>query len=110
VTYKDESLATLLTRERPSLPLPNLLMYVPCVDLPHVGVVAQSPGSILAFRDSIWPVGTDTSPFAGVPDLYPLVRLPLSDSPDPPGEVAVYEVDRHIEGGVLVPADEDPPA
>jgi hypothetical protein len=110
VTYKDESLATLLTRERPSLPLPNLLMYVPCVDLPRVGVVAQSPGSILAFRDSMWPVGTDTSPFAGVPDLYPLVRLPLSDSPDPPGDVAVYEVDRDIEGGVLVPAEEDPSA
>jgi hypothetical protein len=110
VTYKDESLATLLDRESPSLPLPNLLMYVPCAKLPRVGAVAQTPGAILAFRDSMWPVGTDTSPFAGVPDLYPLVRLPLSDSPDPPGEVAVYEVERHIEGGVLVPAEQDPSA
>jgi hypothetical protein len=110
VTYENESLATLLERESPSLPLPNLLMYVPCVDLPRVGVVAQTPGSILAFRDSMWPVTTDTSPFAGVPDLYPLVRLPLSDSPDPPGEVAVYEVDQHLEGGVLVPPEQSPSA
>jgi hypothetical protein len=103
VTYENESLATALRREAPALPLPNLLTYVPCVDLPRVGSIAQAPGSILAFRDSMWPVGTGTSPFDGLTDVYRIVRLPLSDSPDPPGEVALYEVDRHIDGGVVAP-------
>jgi Mycobacterial cell wall arabinan synthesis protein len=103
VTYENESLAAALQREAPALPLPNLLTYVPCVDLPRVGAVAQAPGSILAFRDSMWPVGTGTSPFDGLTDVYRIVRLPLSDSPDPPGEVALYEVDRHIDGGVVAP-------
>jgi hypothetical protein len=103
VTYENESLATALQREAPALPLPNLLTYVPCVDLPRVDSAAQAPGSILAFRDSMWPVGTGTSPFDGLTDVYRIVRLPLSDSPDPPGEVALYEVDRHIDGGVVAP-------
>jgi hypothetical protein len=58
---------------------------------------------IVAFRDTTWPLGSGTSPFDQLPDLYPLVRLPLSDSPDPPGEVAVYEVDRHIDGAAVLP-------
>jgi hypothetical protein len=108
VTYQNESLATALRRETPSLPLPNLLTYVPCVDLPRVASVAETPGSILAFRDSMWPLGTGTSPFDGVTDLYPIVRLPLSDSPERPGEVALYEVDRHLDGAVMAPPVQSP--
>jgi cell wall arabinan synthesis protein/arabinosyltransferase-like concanavalin domain-containing protein len=85
----------------PALALPNLLAYVPCVKQPRVGGVAEAPGAIVAFRDSLWPLGTGTSPFDGLPDLYRIVRLPLSDSTDPPGDVAVYAVDRRIDGAAV---------
>jgi len=103
VTYDDESLARLLVRNRPSLALPNLLTYVPCVRQPRVGGVAEVPNLVLAFRDTMWPLGTGTSPFDELPELYPFVRLPLSDSQNPPGDVAVYEVDRRIEGAAIAP-------
>jgi hypothetical protein len=103
VTYEDESLARLLVRDRPSLALPNLLTYVPCVRQPRVGGVAEVPKLLLAFRDTMWPLGTGTSPFDELPELYPFVRLPLSDSQNPPGDVAVYEVDGRIEGAAIAP-------
>jgi hypothetical protein len=104
VTYEDVPLAGLLARERPSLALPNLLTYVPCVRQPRVAGVADVPNLLLAFRDTMWPLGTGTSPFDELPELYPFVRLPLSDSRNPPGDVAVYEVDRRIEGAEIAPA------
>jgi hypothetical protein len=103
VTYENESLAQLLARNQPSLALPNLLTYVPCVRQPRVGGVAGVPNLVLAFRDTMWPLGTGTSPFDELPDLYPFVRLPLSDSRNPPGDVAVYEVDQRIEGAAIAP-------
>ena len=103
VSYEDEQLTKLLEREAPALALPNLLTYLPCVDQPRVSATAEVPHVIVAFRDSMWPLGTGTSPFDGLPDLYRLIRLPLSDSPDPPGEVAVYEVDRRLEGAAVAP-------
>jgi hypothetical protein len=103
VTYEDESLAQLLVRDQPSLALPNLLTYVPCVRQPRVGGVAEVPKLLLAFRDTMWPLGTGTSPFDELSELYPFVRLPLSDSQNPPGDVAVYEVDRRIEGAEIAP-------
>jgi hypothetical protein len=104
VTYTDQSLATAVRRDTPTLAVPNLLPYVPCVRQPEVDETAQMPGAILAFRTTMWPVGAGTSPFDGVTDVYPLVRLPLSDSADRPGDVALYEVDRRIEGATLAPA------
>jgi hypothetical protein len=104
VTYEDESLATALQRSTPVLALPNLLLYVPCARQPKVADKAEVPRLLVAFRDSMWPVGTGTSPFDGLPSLYPLVRLPLSDSANPPGEVAIYEVDPHIDGAAVAPA------
>jgi hypothetical protein len=103
VTYTDETLASMLERDVPTLALPNLLTYFPCVELPVLRGVASVPAQILAFRHSTWPLGTGTSPFEHVPDLYPLVRLPLTDSPEPPEEVTVYVVDQRVEGGVLAP-------
>jgi hypothetical protein len=103
VTYEDEPLVTLLERNVPSLALPNLLTYVPCVKQPRVGGAAEVPKLILAFRDTMWPLGTGTSPFDELPELYPLVRLPLSDSQDPPADVAVYDVDRRIDGATIAP-------
>jgi hypothetical protein len=104
VSYTDDSLSSMLDTNSPALVLPNLLTYLPCTELPPVrSGVAQVPGVIVAFRDTTWPLGSGTSPFDQLPDLYPLVRLPLSDSPDPPGEIAVYEVDRHIDGAAVLP-------
>ena len=68
-----------------------------------VAGVAEVPKLVLAFRDTMWPLGTGTSPFDELPELYRFVRLPLSDSADPPDDVAVYEVDRRIEGAEIVP-------
>jgi hypothetical protein len=104
VTYRDERLITLLERQQPSLALPNLLPYVPCVRQPVVTAAAEAPKAIVAFRDSLWPLAAPASPFAELSEIYSLVRLPLSDSSNPPGGVAVYEVDQQIEGGVSVPA------
>ncbi len=108
VTYTDETLASMLEREVPPLVLPNLLTYVPCVELPVLRGIASVPTSILATRDSMWPLGTGTSPFEHVTDLYPLVRLPLTDSPDPPEEVTVYVVEQRVEGEALLPPVSQP--
>jgi hypothetical protein len=103
VTYEDERLPVALRRDAPALAVPNLLSYVPCVRQPEVRDSAGMPGAILAFRTTMWPIGSGTSPFDGVTDVYPLVRLPLSDSADPPGEVALYEVDRRLDGAAVLP-------
>jgi hypothetical protein len=105
VAYENDQLARVLRRESPTLVLPNLLTYFPCVKQPRVGGVAEVPRLIVAFRDTMWPLGTGTSPFDQLPDLYPLVRLPLSDSREPPDEVAVYAVDRRIDGAAVAPPD-----
>jgi Mycobacterial cell wall arabinan synthesis protein len=103
VSYEDESLATRLERSRPALALPNLRTYVPCIDQPTVAGTVEVPNLIVGQQGTLWPIGTGTSPFDGLPRVYNLVRLPLTDSPDPPGDVAIYEVDRRIPGGVLAP-------
>jgi hypothetical protein len=108
VTYHDGRLVGLLDQRQPSLALPNLLPYVPCVRQPLVTGVAEAPNAIVAFRDSLWPLAASASPFADLSNLYSIVRLPLSDSTDPPGEVALYEVDRHIDGGVVAPPVQSP--
>jgi hypothetical protein len=104
VTYADEPLTTALARSKPALALPDLFPYVPCVRQPRVSEAAEMPGAILARRTTMWPIGGGTSPFDGVTSVYPLVRLPLSDSADPPADVALYEVDRNIDGWRLAPA------
>lgn len=103
VRYEDEPLATYLEQRAPSLALPNLRTYVPCIQQPAVQGSAEVPNLIVGQQGTLWPIGTGTSPFDGLPRVYNLVRLPLTDSPDPPGDVAIYEVDRRIPGGVLAP-------
>ncbi len=110
VAYRDGRMITLLQQRKPSLALPNLLPYVPCVSQPVVTAATEAPQAIVAFRDSLWPLAADASPFAELSDLYPIVRLPLSDAANPPGQVALYEVDSHIEGAVLAPAVQRPSA
>jgi cell wall arabinan synthesis protein len=105
VTYEDEPLARLIRDNEPALALPNLLPYVPCARLPEVSRgVAQVPKLIVAFRDTTWPFGAGTSPIDELPDLYRLIRLPLSDSSDPPDDVVVYVVDTRTAGTALAPA------
>jgi hypothetical protein len=84
--------------------LPNLRTYLPCVTQPRVRGSVDVPGTIVGLRGSLWPLGTGTSPFEGILELYSLVRLPLSDSPNPPDDVSVYVVDQRIEGGAVAPA------
>jgi arabinosyltransferase B len=103
LSYEDESLAHRLSRSAPSLALPNLYTYVPCVEQPALQGHVEVPNLIVGQEGTLWPIGTGTSPFDGLPRVYNLVRLPLTDSPDPPGDVAIYEVDRRIPGGVLAP-------
>jgi hypothetical protein len=104
VSYDDETLTRLLARH-PAIALPNLLTYLPCVQLPPVRRgVAEVPKAIVAFRDSMWPIGAGTSAFDEVTDLYPLVRLPLSDSEVAPDDVVVYVVDTASPGAALAPA------
>jgi hypothetical protein len=103
VTYRDERLITLLESRQPSLALPNLLAYVPCVRQPIVTAATEAPKAIVGFRDSLWPLAADASPFGELSEIYSLVRLPLSDSPEPPGEVALYEVDTTIDGAAVAP-------
>jgi hypothetical protein len=105
VTYGNTHLVDLLETRSPSLALPNLLTYVPCVQQPRVGAVAEPPKAIVAFRNSMWPLGTGTSPFDGITGVYQLVRLPLTDSAAKPNEVAVYVVDDRIGGGRLLPPE-----
>jgi hypothetical protein len=105
VTYENTRLADVLESRSPSLALPNLLTYVPCVQQPQLGGVAEAPKAIVAFRNSMWPLGTGTSPFDGITGVYQLVRLPLDDPARQPNEVAVYVVDQRIEGGLLLPPD-----
>jgi len=105
VTYADEPLRRRLARTTPALALPNLLTYVPCVRQPAIHGVAEVPRLLVAQQGTVWPLGTGSSPFDGLPDLYNLVRLPLSDSAHPPGDVVVYDVDTRLPGAALAPAD-----
>jgi hypothetical protein len=106
VTYRNRRLAEVLESGGPPLVIPNLVMYVPCARQPRLSSgVAEVPGLILGLRHSIWPIATGTSPFDGVPELYPLTRLPLTDSAEPPQDVVVYRVDRRIPGAVEAPPD-----
>jgi len=76
---------------------------VPCIKQPRIRGAAEAPKLIVALQGSLWPIGTGTSPFDELAEVYSLVRLSLSDSSNPPGEVAIYEVDRHIEGASIAP-------
>jgi hypothetical protein len=107
VSYANEGLTRMLENERrPPLVLPNLAMYVPCAGQPRLSEgVAQPPGMIFGFRDSIWPLATGTSPFDEVTDLYGLTRFPLTDSADPPEEIAVYVVGEGIPRGIEARAE-----
>jgi Mycobacterial cell wall arabinan synthesis protein/Arabinosyltransferase concanavalin like domain len=107
VTYENARLADVLEAEAsPTLVLPNLATYFPCAELPAVsGGVAEPPRTLVGFTQTIWPVTGGTSPFDALPRLYPLTRFPLTDSPDPPGDVAVYVAEPRIDGGIQAPAE-----
>jgi hypothetical protein len=69
--------------------------------------VVEVPRYIITSRDfgRTWPLRyRGASPFDGVVDLYRLERLPVSDSRDAPGDVAIFAVDQRIPGTKLLPA------
>ena len=98
-------MATSLQGESRPLVLPNLVTYLPCVELPRLGGgIAEPPSHIVTPADAPSPVREpDSSPFAGVLDLYELERLPLADSANPPRDIAVFRVDREIPGAMQAP-------
>ena len=59
---------------------------------------------ILTLRTS-WPIGTRTSPFDGVFDLYGVGAMPLVDVGGQPLKAAVYTLDRRIPGAVEAPPE-----
>jgi hypothetical protein len=105
VRYEDEPLAGRLRRSAPVLALPNLLTYVACVRQPALRGAAEIPRLLVGQQGTIWPVGSGSSPFDALPDVYNLVRLPLSDSRHPPADVVVYAVDERVDGAAVARAD-----
>jgi hypothetical protein len=107
VSYENVALAELLETEGArTLALPNLVTYFPCAEQPSVAAgVAEPPRLVVGFDQTIWPVTAGTSPFDALPRLYPLTRLPLTDSPDPPRDVAIYVAEPRIPGAVPTTAD-----
>jgi hypothetical protein len=108
VKYTNETLASRLDRRGASeLVLPNMLAFTPCARLPRLadGIV-EVPATLVTTRD--WPTPfpyVPSSPFAGLFDLYPLERLTLTDSPNPPSDVVVFGVNQHIYGAREAKAD-----
>jgi hypothetical protein len=102
VSYENVALAELVEAEGiRTLVLPNLVTYVPCAEQPEIAAgVAEPARLVVAFDQTLWPVTAGTSPFDALPRLYPLTRLPTTDSPEPPQDLAVYLVDRRVEGAV----------
>jgi hypothetical protein len=108
VAYENESLGPRLAdgSARTLVP-PHFLLYVPCVEQPRlVDGAVEVPDRVVGARESFFPVfGQEATPFTGLLDVHRLRRLPLADSPAPPGTVVVYEVDRRIPGGRLAAPD-----
>ncbi|MGH7540698.1 MAG: hypothetical protein ACRELC_06850, partial [Gemmatimonadota bacterium] len=106
VRYTTETLASSLagSGSRP-LVFPNLVTYFPCASQPRLGDgIVEPPSHILLPASSASPVREpETSPFAGVLDLYDLERMPLADSKIPPEDLAVFRVDREIPGAEEAP-------
>jgi hypothetical protein len=107
VSYENVALVELLEAEGTrTLVLPNLVTYFPCAEQPEVAAgVAEPPRLIVGFDQTIWPVTAGTSPFDAAPRVFPPVRLPLTDSPDPPADLSVYVLDRTIRGAVETPVE-----
>lgn len=106
VTYATENLVRRLDDSgSASLVLPNLVTYFPCARLPLLrNGIAEVPRQIVVLRNSVSPVRYGaTSPFAGVLDLYPLERVTMADSSNPPEEFVVLGVDRRIPGAKVAP-------
>jgi hypothetical protein len=106
VGYVTESLTrSLNSGASGSLVFPHLVTYLPCVSQARLGEgIVEVPSHILISTDADSPVREpDSSPFAGVLDLYDLERLPVADSAIPPGDLAVFRVNRVIPGATEAP-------
>jgi hypothetical protein len=106
VGYVTESLARALDSSASgSLVFPHLVTYLPCVSQAGLGGgIVEVPSHILVSSDADSPVREpDSSPFAGVLDLYDLERLPVADSAIPPEDLSVFRVNRVIPGATEAP-------
>jgi hypothetical protein len=109
VTYRNQPLADLLRSQTPpALILPDLVLYVPCAGQPEVSQgSAESPGVVLGFTHTLWPIGSGTSPFDGVADVHQLTALPLTDSAEPPRGLIAYVADLSAPGAALAPPERE---
>jgi hypothetical protein len=108
ISYARTRLATMLDEGEPIAYIsPNVAMYFPCAELPHLDDgVAQAPNLLVVWHEADSPLDYTLSPFAGVLDLYELVRIPPVDASGPPfAEVAILAVDRRIPGARIAPPD-----
>jgi hypothetical protein len=71
---------------------PFVLPMVPCARLPVVSSGVGEPPNLLVDWNYPPAMTQADGPFAAVPDLYQVRRLPLTDSEDPPDNVSLYEV------------------
>ena len=107
VSYRSGRLSTVLRqRETTSLIHPSLLLYFPCARQANiVAGVAEAPTLFVWFDHPFQPHPFEpTSPFLGVRDLYSVQRLPLTDGPNPPAGVVVYDIDDRVPGALRVDA------
>jgi hypothetical protein len=106
VAYEEMRLERrLASSTAPALVMPNVRAYVPCVRQPQLAEgIVEVPGVVIG-SGSTWPLGTGTSPFDGIFDLYRVNRLPLTTSARVKWDVAVFEVDTRIPGARIVPAE-----
>jgi hypothetical protein len=108
VTYQTERLSRLLgDRIGAALIHPALFLYFPCARQPTLAKgIVEVPRYFVWFDHPFKPDPYEpTSPFLGVHDLYPVERLPLTDGPDPPAGVVVYDIDPQIPGAEVLSPD-----
>ena len=92
---------------RSALIHPALPCYFPCARQPTLaGGVVEVPRYFVWFDNGFQPHPYEpTSPFLGVHDLYAVQRVPLTDGPNPPAGVVVFEIERRISGAKVLPPD-----
>ena len=107
VSYTTEKLAGQLgDSTSSSLVHPTVVPYFPCARQPTIrNGVAQAPDRILSPQGSANPVVVigNLSPFMGLLDMYPLERLSLADSEDPPTGLLAFGVVKRIPGAIEAP-------
>jgi hypothetical protein len=108
VTYTNVDLADVHRSDSaPPLVVPNLLLYFPCARQPRVAFgIAEVPSLITGFSHTMWPIGSGTGPFDGVPEIFQVTAFPLTDSTDPPRDLVLYAPELDLPGAARADPDQ----